>query len=344
MMRLRTQYPRLHDPRGWDCRVVGGRLDKIVDPVCSQCLYDLTRYRWLKHKYDEIEPAWKGYNAYDSTLPDKLPNGNDLPGAGLRQSPGFSWKLAVINACLCSDSNGRKRRPTWGRWPRELDYMLKQRGWTEGVDFVDWKKAEAMPATHPKQSEETPRDLGAVNRFLCRLYRFFTKSNTEETRDTEGPDAEDLGTLALLIDWNPSQRALDNGLRLCDMEGMGPYPDWDELLEEPAWRAQGISKIPRDRWGQAFGRKVQDHVLGEWVEGHGHVILQTDKFSFCSRRRLRQPMQGPREASRSRCSFWQSVTTRFVCIHIPFGIGLALALFSVLYVMFCHGRESHGDL
>lgn len=163
MMRLRAQYPRLHDARGWDCRVVDGRLDKIVDPVCGQCLYDLTRYRWLKHKYDEIEPAWEGYNAHDSTLPDKLPNGNDLPGAGLRQFPGLSWRLAVINVYLCLDSKGRKRQSTWGRWPRELDYMLKQRGWTEGVDFVDWKTAEVMPATHPKQSEETPRDLGVVN-------------------------------------------------------------------------------------------------------------------------------------------------------------------------------------
>ncbi|KAK3502440.1 hypothetical protein B0T13DRAFT_460669 [Neurospora crassa] len=262
VMRLRAQYPDLNNPKGWDCRIVGGRLSDVVDPVCGQCMYDLTRYRWLKHKYDEVEPAWKGYKAYDSTLPDKLPNGDDLPGAGLRQFPGLSWKLAVINAYLCLDSNGRKRQPTWGRWPRELDYMLKQRGWTEGVDFVDWKKAEAMPAVHPKQSEETPRDLGAVSQFLSHLCRFFTMANNEETRDTEGPDAEDPEAMALSVDWNPSQRALDNGLRLCDMEGMGPYPDWDELLEEPSWRAHGISKVPLGPVGPSFRSQGAGSRLG----------------------------------------------------------------------------------
>ncbi|KAK1780218.1 hypothetical protein QBC45DRAFT_409382 [Copromyces sp. CBS 386.78] len=323
--RLRAQNPRLNDPRGWDCRVVGGRLEDVVDPVCGQCVYDLTRYRWLKYKYDELEPAWKGYNSHHSTLPEKRPNGDVLPGAGLRKFPGLSWKLAVINAYLCLDSRGLEKKPTWGRWPRELDYMLKQRGWTKGVEFVDWKKAEPIPST-PKPSAETQRDFGVMNRFLSGIRSFLIIANTEETHETEDPE-----TLALSVDWKPSQRALDNGLRLCDMEGMGPYHDWDELLEEPVWRALGISKVARDRWAQAFGREVQAHVLGKYLEGHGRIIMQTDNFSFYTRRRLDSLIKGE-ATSNSRWPLWLTRTIQFISIYVRSTMGFGLVVMFLLYI------------
>ncbi|KAJ4404560.1 hypothetical protein N0V85_004847 [Neurospora sp. IMI 360204] len=145
--------------------------------------------------------------------------------------------------------------------------MLEQRGWTEGVDFVDWKKAEQIPDT-PKPSGET-RDTENSD-----TENSDTENSDTENSDTENPDTEDPETLALSVDWKPSKRALDNGLHLCDIEGMGPYPDWDEVLGEPVWRAHGISKIPRDRWGHALGRQVQEHVFGGWVEGHGQLLFE----------------------------------------------------------------------
>ncbi|KAK3487497.1 uncharacterized protein B0T23DRAFT_431165 [Neurospora hispaniola] len=169
VMRLRAQYPDLNNPKGWDCRIVGGRLSDVVDPVCGQRMYDLTRYRWLKNKYDEIEPQWRDYEAPGATVPA------NLPGAGLNQFPGVSWKLAVSAVYLSA-----------------------------------------------------------------------------------GQDA-------------------NGGLKLSDMEGMGEYPDWDERLEQPEWQARGVSKIPRDHWGHG-----PRHVMGRWMPGHGKIIFQTDKFSYCA--------------------------------------------------------------
>ncbi|KAJ4404559.1 hypothetical protein N0V85_004846 [Neurospora sp. IMI 360204] len=207
VMRLRAQYPNIQDPNGWNCRVTGGRLDKVVDPngwncrvtggrldkvvdpVCGQCIHDLTRYRFLQHKYDEAEPYWPGYDAHRPTLP------GHLDGGGLRQFSGLSWKHAVIFVYLRADNNDWTTKPNWGRWPIELDFMLQARGWAKGVEFVDWKK----------------------------------------------------GCSELEGDWVP--RPSFNGLRSrFELEGMGYYPDWDELFEQPYWRARGITKIPRNHW------------------------------------------------------------------------------------------------
>lgn len=308
-MRLRAQFSRLGDPRGWDCRVTGGRLDHVVDPVCGQCLYDLTRYRWLLYKYDVIEMAWIGYNCHDPFLPE------DLPGGGLQQFSGLSWKLAVIAAYLCSDSNGQEKKPTWGRWPQELDYMLRERCWTKGVVFVDWRKAEKMPEAPPKPSGEA--------------------SNSEDT------DAEDPEALALSVDWQPSEQALANGLRIRDMDGMGGYIDWDEFLQVPGISDLGISKVPMDRWGQAFGRKVQKHEPLEYLEGHGEVILQTENFSYCMDYNTKTGTfysKGPITTAEPssppfRCPVWLSRTIEFIVIHgrSAIGFGLFLALLSVFW-------------
>ncbi|KAK3338802.1 hypothetical protein B0H65DRAFT_551583 [Neurospora tetraspora] len=46
VMLLRAQYPDLHDPNGWNCRVTSGRLGNAVDPVCGQCIHDCSRGRY----------------------------------------------------------------------------------------------------------------------------------------------------------------------------------------------------------------------------------------------------------------------------------------------------------
>lgn len=283
-----------------------------MDPVCGQCVYDLTRYRWLKHKYDVIEPAWRGYSGHHSTLPKKQPSGDDLPGAGLRQFPGLSWKLAVINAYLCLDASGQEKKPAWGRWPKELDYMLRQRGWTKGIEFVDGKKAETAPATL-KPSDETPSILQTLNQFLSRLSRYWKIAITGHTGDTEDPEI-----LALLVDWKPSQRALDNGLRLCDMDGMGPSTMTRTSSSKIRPRSGGpvaSARLPRDCWGQA-------HVLGKVLEGHGLVIMQTDNFKL----QLLREAQGGAHSELLRAIQFIPIYLRPLCDGIWFGLVLVFAL------------------
>ncbi|KAK3399927.1 hypothetical protein B0T20DRAFT_477783 [Sordaria brevicollis] len=200
LMRLGAQYPNLQEPNGWGCSVTGGRLDKVVDAVCGQCAHDLTRYR-----------------AFYTT--------KHLDGGNLNQFSGLSLKLAVTAVYLRADKNGWVTKPSWGRWPKELDFMLQARGWTQGINFVDWKKGCA---------------------------------------EVEG-------------DWVPKPAMAYHGLRSSsDLEGMGPYPDWDELLQQPYWQARGITKVPRNHW-------INNHTLGTWVEGFGTVIFMTAKFSYTAR-------------------------------------------------------------
>lgn len=229
VMRLRAAFPRINDLKGWDCRVVGGHLAEIVDPVCGQCVYDLTRYRWFKNKYDEIEPLWIDHNIHDPNIQA------DLPGGSLNRLPGISWKLAVQGVYLTAgkDENGWVTKPSWGRWPKELAFMLKARDWTLGVDFLDWKKACQNPDPLEPESER---------------------------------------------DWVPSEDFRRNGLMMSDMEGMGEYPDWEEMLEQPEWQARGISKVPRNHWNDG-----PSHILNRWLEGYGKVIFQTDRFSYTAR-------------------------------------------------------------
>ncbi|CCC09106.1 hypothetical protein SMACR_03065 [Sordaria macrospora] len=249
-----------------------------------------------------------------------------IPQAGLQGVHRLaSMELGVYNK-YGQSKPGQEKKPTWGRWPKELDYMLKQRGWTKGVEFVDWKKAETGPAI-PEPSDETPSNLQALNQFLNRISRYWKNAITGQTTDTEDPE-----TLALSVDWKSSQRALDNGLRLCDMEGMGPYYDWDELLEAPVWRARGISKVACDRWGQAFGREVQAHALGGVLEGPGLVIMQTDNFSLCVKYKVeRIPRQG--EAIQSRWPLWLLRSIRAIPIHVRSAMMFGLVLFS--FYFFC---------